>query len=515
MSCSTATAPRPRSCGSTRPSRSRPTSCTSSSRSTTGRGRREQDLVSVDHYLRAELDGAALRDRQVVAEPPDPLAAPHDLAMSADLTRSLAGGSPWLVMEHSTSAVNWQPQNLAKTPGPTAARQPRPRRTRRRRCAVLPVARLPGRRREVPLGHGARTPAPTAGLWRDVVELGRQIGCTERGRREPGAGQGGRDAFDWNGWWGLELDSHPSVEVDLMSRVRAWHGPSGKGVHRRLRAPGPGPGRLRPAARAHVYLVSDDASANPAGWSGRHRGDLVLRDRRCPRPGQTRRLSRSVHRPAGPAGGGVLAAARRRAGRAPGSGRQRTPAGWAYDVGRNGLDRADRHPRGRCRGARHVRNRDLSGAAGDHPPRSAVHPCIWAGRVGLLPRYRTPTTSCSGACSPTPLPLRVSGRPWSSPAGRRAWMPRSGRTITEISVRDQLGAGRRVDPVGGNRSVDRPAVGGRRLPGPRPGGGAGGGGVAAVTMRPMTPVLMTPSWSRVDAGLRHGEGTGRAGYPTA
>lgn len=30
-------------------------------------------------------------------------------------------------------------------------------------------------------------------------------------------------AFDWNAWWGVELDSHPSVDVDMMSQVRRWH----------------------------------------------------------------------------------------------------------------------------------------------------------------------------------------------------------------------------------------------------------------------------------------------------
>ena len=29
----------------------------------------------------------------------------------------MSGGAPWLLMEHSTSAVNWQPRNLAKSPG--------------------------------------------------------------------------------------------------------------------------------------------------------------------------------------------------------------------------------------------------------------------------------------------------------------------------------------------------------------------------------------------------------------
>ena len=58
------------------------------------------DVVSTDHY--------------VVDSLPYPQA---ELAFSGDLTRGLAGRRPWLLMEHSTSAVNWQPVNRAKAPG--------------------------------------------------------------------------------------------------------------------------------------------------------------------------------------------------------------------------------------------------------------------------------------------------------------------------------------------------------------------------------------------------------------
>src|SRR5690606_12273905 len=59
---------------------------------------REVDVIATDHYLIG----------------PDP----HiDLAFAADYARSLGGGRPWLLMEHSTSAVNWQPVNRAKKPG--------------------------------------------------------------------------------------------------------------------------------------------------------------------------------------------------------------------------------------------------------------------------------------------------------------------------------------------------------------------------------------------------------------
>jgi beta-galactosidase len=61
-----------------------------------------QDVVSTDHYV---VDGL-----------PHPRA---ELSFSADLTRGLAGGAPWMLMEHSTSAVNWQPVNRAKAPGQT------------------------------------------------------------------------------------------------------------------------------------------------------------------------------------------------------------------------------------------------------------------------------------------------------------------------------------------------------------------------------------------------------------
>lgn len=57
------------------------------------------DLIANDHYLDHRLD--------------DPIA---ELAFSADLTRGLADGGPWMLMETSTSAVSWQPVNHVKSP---------------------------------------------------------------------------------------------------------------------------------------------------------------------------------------------------------------------------------------------------------------------------------------------------------------------------------------------------------------------------------------------------------------
>ena len=68
----------------------------------------EVDVVSTDHYVVQQPRGAATDPRY------DPRG---ELAFTADLTRGLAGGAPWVLMEHSTSAVNWQHVNQAKAPG--------------------------------------------------------------------------------------------------------------------------------------------------------------------------------------------------------------------------------------------------------------------------------------------------------------------------------------------------------------------------------------------------------------
>ncbi|MCD0443552.1 beta-galactosidase [Glycomyces sp. A-F 0318] len=55
------------------------------------------DVVATDHYLVGE--------------------DPHvNLGFAADYARSLGAGRPWILMEHSTSAVNWQGRNRAKAP---------------------------------------------------------------------------------------------------------------------------------------------------------------------------------------------------------------------------------------------------------------------------------------------------------------------------------------------------------------------------------------------------------------
>jgi beta-galactosidase len=162
------------------------------------------DLVSNDHYLRGELQDSHI-----------------DLSLGADMTRGIARGNPWLLMEHSTSAVNWQPRNLAKAPGEL------------RRNSLTHVARgsdgaLFFQWRASAAGaekfHSALLPhaGTDTRIWRESVELGANLAAIKeiRGSRVESSIA---IVIDWNAWWASELDAHPSGDVHYLDAVRDVH----------------------------------------------------------------------------------------------------------------------------------------------------------------------------------------------------------------------------------------------------------------------------------------------------
>ncbi|QLQ40093.1 beta-galactosidase [Micromonospora robiginosa] len=163
------------------------------------------DVVANDHYLNA-------------ADPRPEV----DLAFAADHTRGVARGAPWLLMEHSTSAVNWQPRNAAKTPG------------QMRRNSLAHVARgadgvlffqWRASRAGAEKFHSALVPhaGPDTKVFREVCRLGADL----RALAEVRGSRVDADVavlFDYEAWWGVELDSHPSVDVTYTDRVTALHG---------------------------------------------------------------------------------------------------------------------------------------------------------------------------------------------------------------------------------------------------------------------------------------------------
>ncbi|WP_104060472.1 beta-galactosidase [Arthrobacter sp. 4R501] len=165
---------------------------------------KDVDVIANDHYL-----VAADPERQI------------ELAFSADLTRGIAGGEPWILMEHSTSAVNWQPRNQPKMPGEML------------RNSLAHVARgadavmffqwrqsFAGSEKfhSAMVPHGGRDTR----VWREVVELGSAL---KRLAPVRGSRVESRVAivFDYEAWWASEIDSKPSEDVKYLDVLRAFH----------------------------------------------------------------------------------------------------------------------------------------------------------------------------------------------------------------------------------------------------------------------------------------------------
>ncbi|TDC23332.1 beta-galactosidase [Streptomyces sp. 8K308] len=165
----------------------------------------EVDFVSNDHYVHPGPQGL------------------DELSFSANLVGNLAGGRPWFLMEHSTSAVNWQPVNRAKRRGELA------------RDSLLHLAHGADavcyfQWRQSAAGaekyHSAMVPhaGSDSAVFRAVVELGRVL----REDLAPVAGSGRRPAraailFDWESWWVSEQDSHPTELLRYRQEALDWY----------------------------------------------------------------------------------------------------------------------------------------------------------------------------------------------------------------------------------------------------------------------------------------------------
>jgi len=207
---------------------------------------KDLDVIANDHYL-------------VAADPERHV----ELAFSADLTRGIAGGDPWILMEHSTSAVNWQPRNQPKMPGEML------------RNSLAHVARgadavmffqwrqsFAGSEKfhSAMVPHGGRDTR----VWREVVDLGAALKLLEpvRGSRVESRAA---IVFDYEAWWASEIDSKPSIDVRYLDLLRAFH--------RSLYLRGVAVDMVHPSAPLEdydlvlvctLYSVTDEAAANIA-----------------------------------------------------------------------------------------------------------------------------------------------------------------------------------------------------------------------------------------------------------
>ncbi|MDQ4503811.1 beta-galactosidase [Sinomonas sp. ASV322] len=205
---------------------------------------KSMDIVSNDHYLIAEDH----RNHQ-------------DLALTADLTRGWADNEPWLLMEHSTSAVNWQPRNIAKSPGQMLRNSFQ--HLARGADGILFFQWRASRAGAEKYHSGM---LPHAGrdtkVWREVVELGASL---EKVSEAAGSRVVASAAlvFDTDARWGAELDSHPSIEAQPVRELREWHDALYRaGITTDLRQSTDDLSAYQLVVAPMLYLVTDDGAAN-------------------------------------------------------------------------------------------------------------------------------------------------------------------------------------------------------------------------------------------------------------
>jgi beta-galactosidase len=165
---------------------------------------KEVDIVSNDHYLTGERG-----DSHIL------------LALDADMVRSLAGGKPWLLMEHSTSAVNWQPRNVAKAAGELA------------RNSLSHLARgadgimffqWRASRFGAEKFHSAMIPhaGPDSRIFRETVALGGELAALSE---LVGSTVTAKVAilWDWESFWAQDLEWRPSADLSHRRQIETFY----------------------------------------------------------------------------------------------------------------------------------------------------------------------------------------------------------------------------------------------------------------------------------------------------
>ncbi len=218
---------------------------------------RAQDVISCDIY-------------------PDPLDPDADMeaAFTHDLMRSLGDGQPWLVMEQAPSAVDWRPLNLPVDPAVV----------RRRSLQAVGAGadgimffQWRGSRSGPEMLHSSMLPpgGEVAPGWTNTVRLGTDL---EHLAELAGTRCAPADIallVDWESWWALEFEGHPSDRMRFRDLALAMYRPlrsASLGVD--MRHPEDDLSSYRAAIVPNLFLSSDASVLNLTQYV--ERGGVVV-----------------------------------------------------------------------------------------------------------------------------------------------------------------------------------------------------------------------------------------------
>ncbi len=208
----------------------------------------DMDIVANDHYLDHRLG--------------NPRA---ELSFAADLSRGLAGGDPWLLMEHSTGAVNWQPLNKPKAPGEIIRNSlTHVARGADGVCFFQWRASVQGSEKF----HSAMLPhaGTDSAVWREVVELG---GIIDRIGEIAGSRVVADTAivWSWQSWWATQTESRPSHALGYLDQVHAaYKALLSLGITVDVIAPGADLSGYRLVIVPGLHMVSEPDAAVITDW---------------------------------------------------------------------------------------------------------------------------------------------------------------------------------------------------------------------------------------------------------
>lgn len=208
----------------------------------------DMGIIANDHYLDHRLD--------------DPRA---ELAFAADLSRGLGQGAPWILMEHSTGAVNWQPLNKPKGAGEIIRNSlTHVARGADGVCFFQWRASVQGSEKF----HSAMLPhaGTDTAVWREVVELG---GIVERIGEVAGSRVHTDIAlvFSWESWWATQTDSRPSRSLGYLDQVHAAYGAlHALGLTIDIVAPGADLSGYRLVVVPGLHLVREEEASVITDW---------------------------------------------------------------------------------------------------------------------------------------------------------------------------------------------------------------------------------------------------------
>ncbi|GAB3280206.1 beta-galactosidase [Kineosporia babensis] len=192
---------------------------------------------------------------------PDPLDPnrPRNTAFQRDLMRSLKPGTPWLLMEQATDAVNWRRTNVSKQDGQLAAETAQ---SIGRGADGIFYFQWRQSRAGAEKFHSAMLPhaGTRTRTWQEASALGKQLAALPE-LPTPGDDAQVALVFDWENWWAIENPDHPST-LDYLALIREWYG----ALHRRgvmvdIVPPEQVSGRYNLAIAPFLYLLRDDGAA--------------------------------------------------------------------------------------------------------------------------------------------------------------------------------------------------------------------------------------------------------------